>query len=109
MDPKTLFDQKLPQAISQSPEKVKPLNAVFQFNLSGDEGGTWTLDAKSDPPTVAAGTTDSADCTIDMAAEDFKSMMQNPQMGMQLFFQGKLKIKGDPMLATKLQNILSLV
>jgi hypothetical protein len=31
-------------------------------------------------------------------------MLSDPQAGMQLYFQGKLKVTGDPMLATKLQS-----
>ena len=44
---------------------------------------------------------------VEITHEDFKTMLSNPVLGMQLFFQGKLKITGDPMLATKLQKILS--
>jgi hypothetical protein len=35
-------------------------------------------------------------------------MLTNPAMGMQLYFQGKLKVTGDPMLATKLQKLFQL-
>ena len=32
-------------------------------------------------------------------------MLTNPALGMQLYFQGKLRVTGDPMLATKLQKL----
>ena len=35
-------------------------------------------------------------------------LLANPNAGMQLYFQGKLKVTGDPMLATKLQKLFSL-
>ncbi len=35
-------------------------------------------------------------------------MLSDPQAGMQLYFQGKLKVSGDPMLATKLQQFFDL-
>ena len=35
-------------------------------------------------------------------------MLSDPQAGMQLYFQGKLKVTGDPMLATKLQQFFAL-
>ena len=36
------------------------------------------------------------------------AMVQNPIIGMGLYFQGKLKVTGDPMLATKLQKLFAL-
>jgi putative sterol carrier protein len=108
MDTKTLFNEKLPKSIAENPQKARELDAVYLFKVSGDGGGTWTVDLKSDPPSVVEGEAGTPDCTIEVADSDFESMLDNPQMGMQLFFQGKIKIAGDPMLATKLQNLLSL-
>ena len=34
-------------------------------------------------------------------------MSENPGAAMQLYFQGKLKVSGNAMLATKLQQILA--
>ena len=40
--------------------------------------------------------------------EDFQKLVENPQAnGMQLFFSGKLKVTGNPMLAMKLQKLFS--
>ena len=36
------------------------------------------------------------------------SMLGNPALGMQLYFGGKLKVVGDPMLATKLQKLIAI-
>jgi hypothetical protein len=59
----------------------------------------------SDPPTCSRGDSGKAQCTIEVAHDDFKAMLGNPQVGMQLYFQGKLKVSGDPMLATKLHAV----
>jgi hypothetical protein len=42
-----------------------------------------------------------------MENTDFEAMMDNFQLAMQFYFQGKLKVSGDPMLATKLQSVFS--
>ena len=104
----TLFNEKLPATLEANPAKAKELDAIFLFKISGDNGGTWTVDLKADAPSVNEGDSGSAECTIEMTDEDFEEMMKDPALGMQLFFQGKLKIEGDPMLATKLQNIFAL-
>ena len=69
---------------------------------------TWTVDLTSNPPEVHQGDKGNAQCTIEVAHADFKQMLANPALGMQLYFQGKLKVTGDPMLATKLQKLFSL-
>ncbi len=103
-----LFDQQLPAALAKHPDKAKAVNAVYLFKISGDGGGDWTVDLASDPPTCTRGDSGKAQCTVEVSHEDFKSMLANPQVGMQLYFQGKLKVSGDPMLATKLQQFLTL-
>ena len=103
-----LFDEQLPAALKQHPDKAKAVNAVYAFKISGEGGGDWTVDLASDPPTCTRGDDGKAQCTIEVAHDDFKAMLGNPQVGMQLYFQGKLKVSGDPMLATKLQQFLTL-
>ena len=103
-----LFDEQLPAALKQHPDKAKAVNAVYCFKISGDGGGDWTVDLASDPPSCTRGDSGKAQCTIEVAHDDFKAMLGNPQVGMQLYFQGKLKVSGDPMLATKLQQFLTL-
>ena len=105
---KELFDEQVPAALKAHPEKAKAVGAVYCFKISGEGGGDWTVDLAGDPPTCTRGDTGKAQCTIEVAHEDFKSMLGNPQVGMQLYFQGKLKVTGDPMLATKLQKLFSL-
>ena len=102
-----LFNDHVPAAIAKNPAKAKEIGAVYAFKISGDGGGEWTVDLASDVPSVKAGIHGTANCTIEVAHEDFKTMLANPAAGMQLYFQGKLKVSGDPMLATKLQKLFS--
>lgn len=107
-DAKHLFDELVPAALKQFPDKAKEVNAIYGFNITGNGGGQWTVDLMSDPPTCTRGDTGKAQCTIEVDHEDFKQMLGNPQLGMQLYFQGKLRVTGDPMLATKLQQFFQL-
>jgi SCP-2 sterol transfer family len=103
-----LFDDMLPAALKANPEKAKAVGAIYCFKISGDGGGDWTVDLTADPPTCARGDSGKAQCTIEVSNDDFQAMLGNPQVGMQLYFQGKLKVTGDPMLATKLQQFLTI-
>jgi hypothetical protein len=107
-DAQELFDEQVPAALKAHPDKAKAVNAVYCFKISGDGGGEWTVDLASDPPTCTRGDTGKAQCTVEVSNEDFKAMLGNPQVGMQLYFQGKLKVTGDPMLATKLQQFFAI-
>jgi putative sterol carrier protein len=104
---RTFFDQKVPAVLSNSPEKVKDVGAVYLFKLSGDDGGTWTVDLVSTPPTCKPGEHGVAQCTIEASDADFRGMIDGGmQAAMSLFFSGKLKVSGDPTLATKLSKLL---
>jgi|SRR5258705_6952416 hypothetical protein len=103
-----LFNELVPGALAKYPERAKEVNAIYGFKVTGDNGGEWTVDLVSDPPTCVPGDTGKAQCAIEIASEDFMSMLGNPQLGMQLYFQGKLKVTGDPMLATKLQKLFEM-
>lgn len=107
-DAQELFDQKLPAALSKFPDQAREVNAIYFFDITGDGGGKWTVDLTSDPPKVAKGDTGNSQCAITMTHEDFQTMLSDPQAGMQLYFQGRLTVSGDPMLAMKLQSFLEL-
>ena len=106
---KTFFDQKVPAVLSTSPEKAKDVAAIYLFKISGDDGGTWTVDLLSSPPTCLPGTQGTPQCTIEATDADFRSMIDGGmQAAMQLFFSGKLKVTGDANLATKLSKLLQM-
>ena len=104
---KAFFDQKVPAVLATSPEKVKDVAAVYLFKITGDDGGTWTVDLVSSPPTCKPGEHGTPQCTIEASDADFRNMVDGGmQAAMSLFFSGKLKVGGDPMLATKLTKLL---
>lgn len=107
-DAQELFNDQIPSALAKYPDKAREVNAIYCFKVSGEGGGTWSVDLTSDPPTCTPEETGNAQCTIEVAHDDFKTMLSDPQAGMQLYFQGKLKVSGDPMLATKLQTFFDL-
>lgn len=104
-DAKTDFEKNLPEKINGDPEAAKNIGAVFLFKITGDEGGTWTVNCKDDPG-VYEGEKGEPDCTLELTEEDWKAISDNPSSAMQLYFQGKLKVSGDAMKATKLQQLL---
>ncbi|MFZ5642683.1 MAG: SCP2 sterol-binding domain-containing protein [Bacillota bacterium] len=87
-------------------EKNKGINAVFQFDIGGDDPMSFYFKLDDGVPTYSEGAADNANVTISMAAPDFKKMAEGKLSGTMAFMTGKLKIKGDMSLATKIESIL---
>merc|ERR1711976_304284 len=107
MKSQALFDQMAAAVKAKGPELVKLGGAVFQFVIS-DAGpeGKFTLDLKNGSGSAKVGEDAKADCTITIADADMVAMAEGKLDGMQAFMGGKLKIKGNMMLAQKLQGII---
>jgi hypothetical protein len=104
-----LFNQKVPEVLTASPDKFKGLNEIFKFVITGDEGGAWTLDTKAVPPTVCEGDGPTKPtCTIEIGLADFQALLGNMMLALQFMSQKKMKID-NPMAAMKLQKILPLL
>mgnify|MGYP000890744628 CR=1 FL=1 len=106
VDVQKLFNEELPGALSRNPDKAKAIGGKYQLNITGS--GNWTIDLTASGPSCVAGTTTDAQVTIDVAEPDFQQLVADPSAGMKLFFAGKLKVKGNQMLAMKLKDLFAL-
>ena len=106
MTPKDIFEKQIADRLSDPTAKanIKDLDAVYQFHITGDDGGDWYIDCREGA--VAAGEYDDADCTITVAGDDFVSLVSGATPGPQLFMMGKLQIAGNMSLAMKLSQVL---
>lgn len=90
-----------------SEELVKKINGVFQFELTGEDAGTWFLDLKNGSGSVGNGAPEvGADCTMMMDSALFTNMFAGRASPTTSFMMGKLKIKGDMALAMKLEKLM---
>ncbi len=104
---KDVFERHIPAKFQAKPDIVTKINAVYQFNISGPNGGTWSIDCTAPGGKISTGTAPNARCTVAATDADFLAIVNgklNPQMA---FMSGKLKIQGDMGLAMKLQQILT--
>jgi len=54
------------------------LDAAFQFDITGDEGGIWNVIVKDGVCQVQEGTHDEPTVTLTMSAEDWLAMVNKP-------------------------------
>lgn len=89
------------------PEAAAGLDAVFQFDVYGEEAGQWYLVIKDATCRIEEGRHSSPNVTLTMGSADFVDMMLGNLSGQQAFFSGKLRISGDLMLAQRLENFFN--
>jgi putative sterol carrier protein len=90
------------------PDKASGTNAVVQYDVSGEGGGTWHAVIKDGACTVTPGAATNPNLTLSIAAQDWLDMLTGKQSGQMLFMSGKLKIKGDMGLAMKLPSMFAM-
>ena len=89
-------------------DRAAGTNAVIQYDISGDGGGTWNAVIKDGACTVTSGPGTNPSLTLQMAAQDWLDMTTGKANGQMLFMSGKLKLKGDMGLAMKLGSIFAI-
>jgi putative sterol carrier protein len=105
MTTKEIFDQ-MQKRMDANPAKMAGIKAVFQFDISGADPGVYSVAIADGKAVVDKGSSASPDVTITMASNDFTDMVEGRLDGVAAFMGGKLKVKGDMMLAMQLQSLL---
>jgi len=89
-------------------DAAKDLDAVFQFEIDGEGGGTWNVEVKDGACKVHQGSHNAPSVTLSMSSETLLAMANKEMNGMQAFMSGKLKVAGDILLAQKMAELFSL-
>ena len=106
LTPKDIFSK---MADYFDPGPAKGMNAEFEYDLSGKNGGVWHVVIKDQKCTVAEGKAKSPVTTFVMSDETFVRISMGQTNPMIAFSLGKLKILGDPMKAASLMKLFKRV
>jgi putative sterol carrier protein len=99
--PETIF-AGLPMAFKA--DQAKGENIVFQWELSGENGGTWFVKIQDGAVEVKPEAHPNPSITIQTDADTFVKMAKGEANETSLFMQGKIKVKGNPMAAMKFRK-----
>ena len=97
---------EMQKRIERNHTLAQRINAVFQLKIAEESGVASGVDLK-ETPRVPAGAHGAADVTITMQDGDFVAMTSGNLNPMSAFAQGKIKVQGNVMLASKLQQLFS--
>ncbi len=101
--PQEFFEKVLPEKFD--PTKAAGFDAVIQMNITGPNGGDWTITVKNQKLDVKQGVHPSPSLAITMADTDYVDMINGKLGAERAFMTGKLKFKGSIALALKLKDI----
>ncbi|XP_041372254.1 peroxisomal multifunctional enzyme type 2-like isoform X4 [Gigantopelta aegis] len=106
----TSIFEEMARRIKSSPGLAAKINAIFQWNITkgGNQVAQWTVDMKTSKngeiyqgePKVKK-----ADCTLTIDDSNLRDLLTGKLPAAQAFMSGKLKIKGNMMLAQKLGTL----
>jgi putative sterol carrier protein len=91
-----------------NPNAAEGLNAVFQFEITGDQGGSWQVTIRDKTCRAEAGNHADPTVKLTMSSETWLGIVNRELGGMQAFMSGKLKVSGDIMLAQRIPDLFAL-
>lgn len=92
--------------LNANPVPFQDMNIVYQFELSGDDGGTYQLAFSGGSAKVLYEVVEEPQCTLKMKVSDFRKFLQGSINSTTAFMMGKLKIEGSIGQALKLDKLL---
>jgi len=95
---------------TEKKDRLKKTNVVFELQVTNEkkETVTWTIDMKKTGMVHKGSAKPKADVTIILSDETLVDLASGKSNGQKAYMTGKLKVKGNLMLATKLDSLISM-
>jgi putative sterol carrier protein len=97
------FFQLLPEEFDA--DAADDMDAVYQFDLSGTQGGQYVVTVREGTCQVREGVHDDPHVTLSMAGEDCIKVLTGQLSGQMAAMSGKLRVSGDFGLALQLRAL----
>lgn len=89
---------------------VQEISGMFQFNILGENGGTWYLDLRSGHGKIyTEKPVDNPDVVLTMSVDDMQQIFYGQTTAFDAYMQGTLKVDGDLRMAMSLEAIVKML
>ncbi len=88
-----------------NPSAAQGIDAVFQFNITGDGGGNWTALIKDGTCQIQEGSHENPGVGLTISADTWLAIANKEMSGIQAFMSGQLKVSGDMKLAQCIEQL----
>jgi putative sterol carrier protein len=105
VDSSAIFDEMVRRF---KPEKALGVDAVIQFDLSGDNGGLFWVKVSDGTVVAGEGQSDNPKITIRSSMDTWLDVANGKTNVINAFMMGKLKVQGDMGLGIKMQSMFAL-
>jgi putative sterol carrier protein len=105
-----MVESRIGEVFSRMPELFNPsaaqgIDAVFQFNITGDGGGNWTARIKDGTCQIQEGDHENPSVSLTVSVDTWLAIANKEMSGMEAFMSGRLKVSGDIMLAQRIEQL----
>ncbi len=101
--PREFFEKTLPEKFD--PAKAGNLEAIIQMDLTGPNGGDWTITVKDQKIVIKEGNELSPAISVKMVDTDFVDLINGKLNAVSAFMSGKIQFKGSMSLGLKLVDM----
>ena len=108
LSPREIFENVLPDLAKQHSNTSRAINAVLAIELTGNNGGAWSLDLTG-PPETTRGRCEGAQCVVRMEADRFSNLLKTRKVSPWLiaYTKRKIKVEGDMPTVLKVGQLLT--
>jgi hypothetical protein len=102
-----ILEERLPKRLSERPELAWRIKASYQIRLTGEGGGTWSVDLSRGPGGyIGRGAMENPSIKVDMTVADFIELARGAVSPQMAIVQGKLRFEGPARLALELRQMV---
>lgn len=102
MDRYNTLKKMMMERFKEKAQLIKELKAVIQIMITGENANSFTISIDGEDTAIHKNKADDADITISIDSEDFEKILKGELSYKSAFFNGKLIVEGDILLALKI-------
>jgi putative sterol carrier protein len=103
--PENLLDRSV-RRLRAEPERVAGLTAKYRFEVTGENGGVWTIDVVDGAASLVRDDPGRADVTVGISSADYLALHGGRLNGFRALMTGRIRVHGSGLLAARLRAIL---